>query len=70
MIGRKIFYERTPSIVTHFYGDDGNIIIKAEPPSEFLPPVYALEDGVYQQRENPYEIKDDILSPKIWWFRK
>ena len=78
LIGRKIYYERTPAIISRLITEQGCLMLKAdnvgnvEPltaeimVSRFEKPVY-LNDG----EEHEYEdvIKVEVLDPKIWWFR-
>jgi hypothetical protein len=66
LVGRKIFFERTPAVITRLIEDQGCIIIATADGKLFPPPVYA-RDGEDYERES--EIKDDVLSRNIWWHR-
>ena len=66
LINRKIFYYGVPAVVTDFFGDQGNIMIKAEEGQEF--PHQPWQDDELDD-EQYIEVKDDILSKHIWWFR-
>lgn len=69
LVGRRIFYDRTPAIITSLIEDQGCIIVKPDGVPEFLPPVYAADDGEWSG-EDRKSIKDDVLSHNIWWWRK
>lgn len=66
LIGRKIYYRGHPGIITRFIGDQGCVIIEADP-GPWPTPVWAIGEEVMY--ENNEDVKDDILSPHIWWFR-
>jgi len=72
LIGRKVYWDRTPAKIVRYLADQGCIIIDAEPGHKFPPPVYAIENDEenHDWEENETSIKDDILSSKIWWHRK
>ena len=65
LVGRKVFYERTPAVITSLILDQGCVIMKPDGCTELPPPVWA-EDGDDDDRDH---VKDDILSPRIWWHR-
>jgi hypothetical protein len=65
LIGRKIWYDRTPAVIQSLILDQGCIIIAPEQGYEFQKPVWADDD---YERDGP-TIKDDILSNHIWWYR-
>jgi hypothetical protein len=46
--------------------DQGAIIISTEDGRPFQPTIYAKDDG----DDAESSIKDDVLSPHIWWFRE
>lgn len=65
--GRKIFYREKPAVIEQLILDQGCVIIRSSDGEPFPPPVYR-EKGESDERETA--IKDDILSPHIWWFRE
>lgn len=64
MVGRKIFYHNQPAIIKRVLVDQGCIIVQREDGIPFSFP-YMEEDN----DEDEITVKDDILSPHIWWFR-
>jgi hypothetical protein len=70
LVGRKIYWDRVPAVITRYIRDQGEIIITAESGHEFPQLIYAIDDGEYDDDHDKRQIKDDILSTKIWWFRK
>lgn len=68
LIGRKIFYDRTPAIIARLIEDQGCMIIQPDGVTRFPPPIYAeSEDDDYEDSDS---LKIEVLDPKIWWFRK
>jgi hypothetical protein len=68
--GRKIYYDRTPAIITRLvHGDVGTIIIEAEHGHNFPQPIYSIENDEIDEDHDDKRIKEDILSNKIWWHR-
>ena len=65
LIGRKVFYREHPAVITHLIVDQGCLILGPEG-DKFPRPVYADEDSYEPERE----IKIEVNSPHIWWFRK
>lgn len=68
LVGRKIFYERTPAIIKSLILEQGCAIIIPDGVSDFPDPVYAEEE--WQKNEESDHLKVDLISPKIWWYRK
>jgi hypothetical protein len=66
LVGRKVFYDRTPAIITSLIADQGCVMLSTEDGKPFPPPVWAKAD---MDHEREATIKDDVLSPRIWWFR-
>jgi len=64
LIGRKVFYQNHPGIIRSFIGHQGCVMIKADP-GPWPAPVWATEDD----HEKNEDVKTDILSPHIWWYR-
>lgn len=72
LIGRKVWYRDDPAVITRFIGDQGAVILKADG-CRFRPPAWQRDDpeemAMAEMDGEDQEIKDDILSPHIWWFR-
>lgn len=60
LVGRKILYRNHPAVVDDYWPDQGAVYIVSE---EGLFPA-ALWD-----QEPINAVKEDLLSPHIWWFR-
>lgn len=72
LIGRKVYYKNKPGVITHFFGDQGAVIIQFEDGHKRPLEPYEAEDLKKGESVEPLEddVKDDILSPHIWWHRK
>lgn len=71
LIGRKIFYERTPAVITSIIEDQGCIMIAPETGHRFEPPVYKEEnEREYWLDEYGDRLKIEVFSDKIWWWRE
>lgn len=66
MEGRKVYYRGVPGTITYWMGDQGAVSIVAEDGQIFPRPTPHEEDWPDSDR---HEIKEDILSQHIWWFR-
>lgn len=64
--GKKIFYREVPAVIVRHIVDQGAVIIEPDAGCQFPKPVW--EDSEWYPDEERI-IKDDILSPHIWWFR-
>lgn len=64
LVGRPVFYERTPAIVTMWL-DDGRVVLKPDGIDRFPPPVWQEEDDPYERET----VNDTILAERIWWWR-
>lgn len=71
--GRKIWYHDQPATIVRLIEDQGCIMIATEP--GFKPP-RAGDDpeehdywGDWKEGDH-YEVKDSVLSPHIWWWRR
>lgn len=69
LVGRKIYYERTPAVITRLIEDQGCMIIAPDGVPEFPAPIWALE-GDTSGDDDRKAIKVEVDSPSIWWFRK
>lgn len=68
-VGRKVYYDRTPAVVDRFIADQGAVILVPEPGWRFPAPVWYDPDED-PEPEDDASVKADLLSEKIWWFRK
>ena len=60
LVGRKIFYRNHPAVVDDYWPDQGCVYVRSE---EGLFPAAPWDP------EPIGAVKDEILSPHIWWFR-
>lgn len=74
MPGRHIYYYNQPAVIKYLIEDQGCIIIETGP--DFIAPTRNDdEDDDFDTWEDwkvdgHYEVKEDVLSPHIWWWRK
>ena len=75
MPGRRIFYYNQPATIKRIIEDQNAIIIETGP--DFIPPIRKddEEDDEHEywsdwKVDGHYEVKVDVLSPHIWWWRK
>ncbi len=66
LVGRKVFYREVPAIITALVVDQGCVMISTEDGKPFPPPVYRDAED---EDERESSIKDEVLSPHIWWHR-
>ena len=71
--GRKIYYYNQPATIKRIIEDQGCLIIETEP--GFVAPNRNDDEDDFDTWEDwkvdgHYEVKDDVLSPHIWWWRK
>ena len=71
LIGKKVYFKDKPGIITHYFKKYGEIIIKADKESEDFGKACWMSDEDYSNmvQDEGYEVKVDILSKDIWWFR-
>lgn len=71
MVERFIFYRDEPAVVEQFLGESGEVLIHAATEDrKFSIPKHLRDSGMlFPDNEREYRIKEDILSPHIWWFR-
>lgn len=67
--GRKVYYRDTPATIVSYDGEQGCVLLKAEEGKTFPRPAWADDEDYSWDEEDRVVIKDDILSPHIWWFR-
>lgn len=71
--GRKIYYYNQPAVIKSIIEDQGAIVIETMP--GFVSPQRDDDEDDFDSWEDwkvggHYEVKDDVLSPHIWWWRK
>lgn len=71
--GRKIYYYNQPATIKRIIEDQGCLIVETEP--GFVAPNRNDDEDDFDTWEDwkvdgHYEVKDDVLSPHIWWWRK
>lgn len=66
IVGRKLWYERTPAVVKYWFGDQGCIVLEPEGVDEFPAPAWARPDEGWDDRDN---VKVHLTDDKIWWWR-
>lgn len=71
LVGRKVWYERTPAVVSMLTGD-GCVMLRVVGAEYFPPTVWeveqAAESGIEPELDD--EVKVELTSEKIWWWRK
>lgn len=71
LVGTKVYYERTPCIISGLIVNQGCLILETADANPFPVPIYELEeDEEAVGEEMGKEIKTTVLDPKIWWFRE
>lgn len=69
--GRRIYYERTPAVVSSTSVlDQGCVMIRPVGVEFFPPAVYELDEDDDGDRWERREYKIDLLSPHVWWWRE
>ena len=74
MPGRRIYYYNQPATIKYIIEDQNALIIETGP--DFQPPIRRDdEEDDFDSWEDwkvngHYEVKDEVLSPHIWWWRK
>lgn len=71
LAGRRVYYERTPAVVSYVSTlNQGCVGLKPAGVDLFPPSVHALDDD---DAGDPYErdeVKVELLSPHVWWWRR
>lgn len=74
--GRRVYYHDTPATITGLVEEQGAVMIRIEPQDaqgirvrgkEITEDWEDWED--WEDRDGGYTVKDDVLSPHIWWWR-
>ena len=72
LLGRRVYYERTPAVVSSVsVFDQGCVMLKPVGVEFFPPSVSSLDEDEFP--DDPYdrrEIKTDLLDRNIWWWRR
>jgi hypothetical protein len=70
MPGRKIYYHEIPATIVALIEEQGCVMISTEPGIE---PTIRGQDAADLWEDcrdgDHYTVKDDVLSPHIWWWR-
>ena len=71
-IGRKIFYHNQPAVIKRLILDQGCVMIEhSEPDGKFdLKHPWDKKDDIPNEWDGAHEVKDDVFSENIWWFRE
>lgn len=67
LVGRAIYYDRTPAVIERAIFPDGDLWIVPAEGHQFPPPIWADHPDDDEYRDG---LKDSILSPHIWWWRE
>lgn len=68
--GQKIYYENTPCTIGYVMMNQGAFMLKADDGHKFPRPGYAQEHPDEHEKDEDSEVKVDVLSHGIWWYRK
>lgn len=68
LVGRPVWYERTPAVLTRVIPEQGAVILEPDGVNEFPPPAWATAEhgGMYDERDT---VKADLFDQRIWWWR-
>lgn len=67
LVGRKVYYQGHPCLITRFIGDQGCVILDPDPGPWPERPWLKVDNDEFERFE-PYKVS--ILSPHIWWYRE
>lgn len=65
-INMKVFWKDQPAVVTSYVSTQACVMLKPEEGFTFTKPIYLDKEDCWDEKE---EIKSEILSTHIWWFR-
>ena len=65
-VGKPVFYRDHPCHIKYFIWDQGCVLLETDDGKSFPSPAWDDE----RWSETSSTLKDDILSPHIWWWRK
>lgn len=70
MLGRKVWYANQEAVIDSLYLDQGCVLFRKEDGTPFkLEKPWNKDDDIHDPWDERNQVKDDILSPNIWWFR-
>ena len=67
-VGRKVYFEQTPAVVDMIIENQGCVVLKTEDGKNFPDSAWEKEEGL--DTDDKQTIKIEVLSDKIWWWRK
>ena len=71
LAGRRIYYERTPAVVSSTsVFDQGCVMVKPVGVEFFPPAAYELDEDDSGEECERRTYKVDLLSPHVWWWRE
>lgn len=69
-IGRKVWYRNQPAIIERLVLDQGCVVLKKADGTGFdMKNPWDNEDDITSDWHGKNEVKDDIFTESIWWFR-
>ena|ERR1700685_657130 len=66
LIGRKVFFRGHPAVIERLIVEQGCVTLKTADGKPFPPPPWRDADD----DDGEDTVKDEVLSPSIWWFRQ
>lgn len=70
LAGRRVYYDRTPAVVSSTSVlSQGCVMLRPVGVDHFPPSVHALDDERDDDPYEPNEIKVELLSHHVWWWR-
>lgn len=72
LVGRPVWYREIAAVVQSFEGNTGRVVLRPENPEHKFPPEpWDIEAVDGKQLGSLYNgwVREDLLSPKIYWFR-
>ena len=71
MIGRKIWYRGEPAVISSYVKGQACVIIRPDGIERFTyPPEWIDDDDYVCDYEDPAELKVDIFSDRVFWWRR
>ena len=65
--GRRVYYRGVPAVLAYTMPAQGCVMVEPIPGHTFPPPPWAHDPDNSSHEER--DVKEDILSPHIWWYR-
>ena len=66
LVGRPVYYREFPATILDFDGQQGTVLVAADNVTR----TFLTEPWAEQEETPESELRVDLLSPKIWWFRQ